>query len=695
MATLDPSFRSKNEIQSALRQLSWRYFGLSFLRASILSTTVFLFLFGTIALAFRFSHFSTGMSYLSFGWLGLALIVIGSIIFAYQSLQGIKERFPELIDAKAQLGGMLMMHGEVGNGEGGHSAALKNLDESCLPTIEYKSGRHLMMMFLSVAFIVGAFLVPIEQLMESKKIDLSGPISKYQNQIDVLEKEEVITPELAEQLEEQLNQISEKSSSIDPANTWQSLDQLADRISEEAALAAQNMVKESEDLSEIEEAAEDQANSAGGSGLEQMQALNDMLQKSRELNEAFKKGLSNDQELSEMLEALEEQMKELELAQKTEAKLFLSDQLSPETRKRIEKELEKLGLDQKDRLSDLSESEMTKLKELAKNSEGKTLESQLKELAEKLAKQELDTQKPLELTKQQLDELKKRLSDLKLSESDMALLENQQPVLTELKEDTVIAQIFLNNEIEEEELAASDKIVAELKIPEMQYARVPLEILEGVRDVMADGKIEVSELDPLRPEIDLHLHSSSEMEPIEEEQLEQWEKKATDAGIAPEDFLVIKKGQCNCQGGAKSSDEDLVGLAQKMKEMKKAMADKLKEMAKSGALSAAMAARCQAAMGGQNAPSRGGGPSPMSFGRARDPKDSKFDPIVLPLNKINMEQSQLMAVQKSDAKNLQPKDVDKTTVLEEKKSVGESIRNTILPQHRQYLEKFREKRAGK
>ncbi len=690
MATLDPSFRSKNEIQAALRQLSWRYFRLSFLRAALLSTPVFLFFYGTIALAFRFSQFSTGISYLSFVWLGLAFILIGAIIFAYRSLQVIKDRFPELIDAKAQLGGMLMMNGEVG-----HAVSLKNLDESCLPTIEYKSGRHLLMMLLSVAFIAGAFLFPIEKLMQSKKMDLSGPITNYQNQIDVLEKEAVITPELAEQLEEQLNQISEKSSSIDPANTWQSLDQLADRISEEAALAAQNMVKESEDLSEIEEAAEDQANSVGGSGLEQMQALNDMLQKSKELNDAFKKGLSNDQELAEMLKALEEQMKEMELAQKTEAKLFLSDQLSPETRKRIEKELEKLGLDQKDRLSDLSQSEMRKLKELEKNSEGKTLESQLKELAEKLAKQELDTQKPLELTKQQLDDLKQRLADLKLPESDMALLENQQPALTELKEDTVIAQIFLNNEIEEEELAASDKIVEELKIPEMQYARVPLEILEGVRDVIADGKIEVIELDSLRPEIDLHLRSSFEMEPIEEEQLEQWEKKAADAGIAPEDFLVIKKGQCNCQGDGKSPDEDLVGLAQKMKEMKKAMADKLKEMAKSGALSQAMAARCQAAMGGQGAPSRGGGPSPMSFGRERDPRDSKFDPIVLPLNKINMEQSQLMAVEKSDAKNLQPKNVDTTTVLEEKKSLGESIRNTILPQHRQYLEKFREQRTGK
>ena len=85
----------------------------------------------------------------------------------------------------------------------------------------------------------------------------------------------------------------------------------------------------------------------------------------------------------------------------------------------------------------------------------------------------------------------------------------------------------------------------------------------------------------------------------------------------------------------------------------------------------------------------------MSFRRERDPRDSKFDPIVLPLNKINMEQSQLMAVQKSDAKNLQPKNVDTTTVLEEKKSLGESIRNTILPQHRQYLEKFREQRTGK
>lgn len=690
MATLDPSFRSKQKIQSAIRQLSWTYFGLSFLRASILTMTVFLFLFGTVTLAFRFSHFEAGISYLNLGWIGLVFVVIGSLVYAYRSLQSIQHQFPALIDAKAQLGGTLMMNDEVGSG-----TFLNQLDDSCLPTVSYHSGRHLMMMLLSIAFIVGAFLVPIEELLKTKTIDLSGPIAKYQNQIDVLEKEEVITPELAEQLEEQLNQISEKSSSIDPANTWQSLDQLAERISEEAALAAQNMVKESEDLSEIEEVAEEQANPAGASGLKQMQALNDMLQKSMEMNDAFKKGLSNDQELQEMMKAIETTMKEMELAQKTEAKIFLSDELSPETRKQIENELDKLGLDQKDRLSDLSESEMKELQELAKSKDGKTLESQLKELAEKLEKQGLDSQKPIELTKQQLEDLKKRLADLKLSDSDMALLENQEPVFTELKEGTVIAQIFLNNEIVEEELAASDKIVEELKIPEMQYAKVPLEILEGVRDVMADGKIEVSELDPLRPEIDLHLRSSFEMEPIEEEQLEQWEKKATDAGIAPEDFLVIKKGQCNCEGGGKPSDKDLVGLAQKMKEMKKAMSEKLKQMAESGALSKAMAARCQAAMSGQGAAGRGGGPSPMAFGRARDPKDSKFDPIVLPLNKINMEQSQLMAVQKSDAKNLQPKEVDRTNVLEGKKSVGESIQNTILPQHRQYLEKFRKKKTAK
>ena len=149
MATLDPSFRSKNEIRAALRQLSWRYFGLSFLRAALLSTTVFLFFYGTIALAFRFSQFSTGVSYLSFGWLGLVFIVIGAIIFAYPSLQLIKERFPELIDAKAQLGGMLMMNGEVE-----HAVSLKNLDESCLPTFEYKSGRHLLMMLLSFQVII-------------------------------------------------------------------------------------------------------------------------------------------------------------------------------------------------------------------------------------------------------------------------------------------------------------------------------------------------------------------------------------------------------------------------------------------------------------------------------------------------------------------------------------------------------------
>ena len=160
-------------------------------------------------------------------------------------------------------------------------------------------------------------------------------------------------------------------------------------------------------------------------------------------------------------------------------------------------------------------------------------------------------------------------------------------------------------------------------------------------------KLRVIELDSLRPEIDLHLRSSFEMEPIEEEQLEQWEKKAADAGIAPEDFLVIKKGQCNCQGDGKSPDEDLVGLAQKMKEMNKSDG---RQVERNGQIRRSFSSD-GSAMPGSN------GVDKVHLLAVEGRHQCHLDASVthgiansirlfLPLNKINMEQSQLMAVRK-------------------------------------------------
>ena len=125
----------------------------------------------------------------------------------------------------------------------------------------------------------------LELLRTKKNIDLSRQVAKYQSQIDALEEEKVISPELAEQLEDQLLQISKKASRSDPSETWQALEQLEDRIKDEASIATQKLVEEGQNLSEIEQTAGDNANDANQ--LEKMQSLNDLIQKQLQEKHTF------------------------------------------------------------------------------------------------------------------------------------------------------------------------------------------------------------------------------------------------------------------------------------------------------------------------------------------------------------------------------------------------------------------------
>ena len=702
MATIPrtvPPEASSQSVRDAKRQIFRKLFLLQFLRLAFLGTTLFLFLFGFAVLISRFLRSELAITVLSWTWMLEFLLLAGVGWIAWNRVRQLQSRFGEWIDSKAKLGGLLMLHEELQQaspkqGLPPTSPALQ-VSADQLPLIGYRYSRHLLFLVLGFFFLLGACLFPMQDVLgRNQNMDLSTQVDQFQKQIDALEEEKAIEPEMAEQLEEQLLQISRQASKLDPAETWQALEQLQEQIQDQAAIATQKMVEEGQQLAEVEEKAAGSSQATNDLGT--MQDLNDLLQEQLSNNSEFKDAVGEDREFAELLEKIEKSFQDLLDAQKTEAKLLLSEKLTPEQRGEIEKALEELGIEPSPdgkTIEELDAEKMKKLAELQESLKGKSIEDQLRELAEKLEKSELAESPPMELSQQQLEQLKQQLDQLNLGSGDLQLLQQEPAQLATAKEQKVISQAFINNEIDPDNLKKAAQIVGELKIPIKQYGEIKLEILDGLKEILADGKIENQELDPLRPEIDDHLFSANEIPAVENQTLEQLRQKWEAAGIADEDYLILESSDCECQGsGGSPSDEDLIGLAKKAKALRAEMRKKLQKLQDSGALSEKLAKQALQALSspGGGSISRGRGDSPMTF--REDPtniKDKKFKPLMLPLNRINEEQSQLLAIQKGSAEGVEQGDIDGTRVLGGQKSVGETARTTLLPEHRIYLEKYR------
>ena len=689
MATItDPN--TVHSVENAKKKLYWQLFSLHLLRHALLSMAVYLFVYGLLILIFRFCRLESAVSVLSYGWIVGILLLIISVWMAFRKSKPIQERFGELIDSKAQLGGQLMYSEAIGA-----DASQLKISADSLPHVQYRAKWHVSYLVMSVLFFLGATLFPIENAFgPDKQIDLSTHVDKYQKQIEALEEEKVITPELADQLEEQLLQISQKASSLEPAETWQALEELKDRIQEEASVATQDMVKEGQKLAEIEMKASE--NSQKSSSLDDLQKLNDLIDKQREQNSHFKDAVENDKELAKLLEQIEKKIDEMLDAQQTKAKLILNKDLTEEQKKKIEQALSELGLDSKENqksVDELDAEQMKKLEELAKEFKNDSLEEQLKKIEKELADSGL-SEKNLELSNKQLKDLKEKLAGMGLDADSHKILEEPGASPVNAKVQKVISQIFINSEIVPDDLKKASKIVEDLKVPKKQFGKIEVVILEGLKERLADGKLTDQELDYLRPEIDAHLYNAGELKPVDNEVVDKIEQKWKDLGIPEEDYLILRSSECQCQGGGAGmpSDEDLIGLAQKAQQLRQQMMEKLKRLQESGALNQRLGQQGMNALGsyGQGGINRGGSPIPMSFNKdASDSKDKKFKPLLLPLSRINEEKSKLLAVQKGNAKDLKAGKIDETRVLSDKKSVGETNKTRILPEHRIYLEKYR------
>ena len=123
-----------------------------------------------------------------------------------------------------------------------------------LPRLHWRGGTYWARFSGAALFVCISLLIPqrFVEISKAQPLDIREEVNELADGIDVLKEEEIIELAEAEMLEEKLAQLQAEASGEDPVKTWESLDHLADTLSQEAADAAQDALSETERLTEAE-----------------------------------------------------------------------------------------------------------------------------------------------------------------------------------------------------------------------------------------------------------------------------------------------------------------------------------------------------------------------------------------------------------------------------------------------------------
>ncbi len=167
------------------------------------------------------------------------------------------------------------------------------------PRLRWHGGAYWTRFGGAVLFVCISLLIPqrFVEISKAQPLDIREEVKQLAAGIDVLKEEEIIELAEAETLEEKLDQLQAEASGEDPVKTWESLDHLADTLSQEAADAAQDALSETERLTETETLSEGLINEGSEMDAqllaEAMAALSGLVQEAAEENSSLAAQLPN------------------------------------------------------------------------------------------------------------------------------------------------------------------------------------------------------------------------------------------------------------------------------------------------------------------------------------------------------------------------------------------------------------------
>jgi hypothetical protein len=280
------------------------------LRLGVQMATVWLFAWGVVVLALRI--FGTQNTF----WLALGVFGVAPLaLLAAWRAKKQRAAFTKIranYDRLNACGGVIMSEETADMG-----AWLAQLPEAAVPKFHWHSGRPLLLLFVSALFAATALLLPerLTNFSLHRPLEIGQIVGQLQAEVQTLAQEKIVDDKKADELQKQLSQLQNDSSSYDPNKTWEALDHIKQSNSDAAKEAAEEVLQKTESLTEAETLAKamEQAADAGMNEATASEAAQDLASM---LNAAkLEEGILNGQIPPELLAGLnglnKEQMEKL------------------------------------------------------------------------------------------------------------------------------------------------------------------------------------------------------------------------------------------------------------------------------------------------------------------------------------------------------------------------------------------------
>ena len=236
-----------NTDNKAIRKFRIKVAMLLILKKTLAVATVWALAWGTVVIILRGA---IGISRLPLlvGGIGLILAIACAVVLALRQIPT-RTALRATLDKHSGAGGLMMAAEtiELGNWR-------KQIPSIRLPHLRWRGGTSWGRFAGAALFVCISFLIPqrFVEISKAQPLDIREEVKQLVDGIEVLKEEEIIELAEAETLEEKLAQLQAEASGEDPVKTWETLDHLADTLSQESADAAQDALSETERLTEAE-----------------------------------------------------------------------------------------------------------------------------------------------------------------------------------------------------------------------------------------------------------------------------------------------------------------------------------------------------------------------------------------------------------------------------------------------------------
>ena len=236
-----------NTDNKAIRNFRIKMAALLILKKTFAIVTVWGFVWGTVVIVLRAA---IGMPRLTLlvGGIGLILAIGCAIVLALRQIPT-RTALRASLDKHSGAGGLMMAAETVALGNW-----RKQMPSIRPPRLRWRGGVSWARFAGAVLFVCISFLIPqrFVEISKAHPLDIREEVKQLADGINVLKEEEIIELAEAETLEEKLAQLQAEASGEDPVKTWETLDHLADTLSQESADAVQEALSETERLTEAE-----------------------------------------------------------------------------------------------------------------------------------------------------------------------------------------------------------------------------------------------------------------------------------------------------------------------------------------------------------------------------------------------------------------------------------------------------------